>query len=312
MKLLCSLLLLVISFSTVRAADTILSVPPRYMWGWGPGLSGYCGEVSFQTFGIFSGNYVSQELVRYAAGKEELLVAVNDEQAASALKFTFSSWNYRQKTPQYQIFSNWVKSHIDQQHVVAGGVYEKLPSKEGDPDYDHIVPFFGYKSDNTGKVLGLYFNDLWGNATRYLDLASQAKSRSTCTRTTQPSQPYDYCLPTDFNYGIALTGFPDVNSETYHTTLVIPSWTEPDWGEEDGVHAPPVLFTISANVTGLTSGTNYATLRFDTIGEIPSSGFLQASYSARFDFKATESSYFLANFDSFMSDDQVFYRTVKA
>lgn len=38
--------LLIISFSVTLGM--ILPIPPRYMWGWGPGMSGYCGEMSTQ------------------------------------------------------------------------------------------------------------------------------------------------------------------------------------------------------------------------------------------------------------------------
>lgn len=34
--------------------DLTLPLPPRYMWGWGPGLSGYCGEMSTQVNPISS------------------------------------------------------------------------------------------------------------------------------------------------------------------------------------------------------------------------------------------------------------------
>ena len=50
-------------FTTVKENgadfDVLLDVPPRYMWGWGKGLRGYCGETSYQSFGIFYGNWVS-------------------------------------------------------------------------------------------------------------------------------------------------------------------------------------------------------------------------------------------------------------
>ena len=46
----------------------LLDVPPRFMWGWGHNVSGYCGSMSIQTVGLYYGNYLSQDKVRGMTG----------------------------------------------------------------------------------------------------------------------------------------------------------------------------------------------------------------------------------------------------
>jgi len=288
-----------------------LNAPPRYMWGWGPGLAGYCGSTSFQTSGIMWGNWLSSELVRNAAGSE-LLIAVNDEQAASTMKFPYEEWDYDQNTPQSTNFISWVRGQIDDGYIVVIGVYERLKSG-GDADYDHIVPVVGYQKDSSsGAVTGLLFNDLYLNSTRTLSASSDVATRNNCRVTTTPQQPYGYCLPKNVNYGIALQGIVDKNAETFRTTLTMPSWTEPDYGKEDDLNQQPVSFTVSATIYGLTVGTSYTVVRFDSPSTVPTKNFLSGSYTNKWTFTATASTYVLKNFDSFMSDSTIFYRTVKS
>lgn len=289
----------------------ILDAPPRYMWGWGEGTSGYCGSTSFQTHGIFWGNWISSEKVRDSDGGEELLIAVNDEAAAQALKFPYEEWNYDQSTPQSNAFLSWIRSHIDEGHIVVVGMYERQPS--GDKDYDHIVPVIGYETaeSDSATISGLYFNDLWLNTTRYLSVPAGIASRKNCRQSSEPEQPYTYCLPVNVDYGIALLGIEDVNSETFRMTLEMPSWTEPDYGKEDGINAQPVPFTINATVFGLVPGVEYTTLRFDSYATLPTQDFIHGPFTKKWTFTATAETYHFVGFDTFMSNSTIFYRTVR-
>jgi hypothetical protein len=111
----------------------MMDVPPRYMWGWGPGLSGmcvcalmqqlmvhcfgqiffcaqvihfvlssflfticmcfsgYCGETSIQSAGLFFGNWISEERVCLCFVHLSLISsnAVVLRQSDSCLKLTF-------------------------------------------------------------------------------------------------------------------------------------------------------------------------------------------------------------------------------
>jgi hypothetical protein len=291
------------------AIDVMLNTPPRFMWGWGPGLSGYCGETSFQTNGIFWGSWISSEYVRTADGGSELLIAVNDVTAAKNLKMTYESWNYNAKNPQAPNFIAWLRGHINNGHLVAIGVFEKLPS--GDEDYDHIVPVVGYQYDSsTGATNGIYINDLYMSTPRFISASAGVTSRKGCSQSSAPSQPYNYCIPSSVDYGIAFTGIQDTKKETYRMTLQMPSWTEPDWGKEDKVNAKPVSFTISASVQGLTVGSDYTILRFDSYSTLPTSGFINGPFTKQFNFTATAATMNFTNFDSFMSNSTIFYRTV--
>ena len=100
----------------VETSVTMLDIQPRKMWGWG-GLadrdySGYCGETSIQTAGLFFGQYVSQELVRYAGANREVLVDVNAHAAAEAVLLRVDRWDIDGRArPQSDAFLAWAKVH---------------------------------------------------------------------------------------------------------------------------------------------------------------------------------------------------------
>lgn len=289
--------------------DVILNAPPRFMWGWGAGLSGYCGETSFQTNGIFWGEWVSSEKVRTTAGSE-LLIAVNDEKAAKALKFQYEEWDYESSNPQGANFVAWLRSHIDEGHIIAIGVYEQM--KNGDEDYDHIVPVIGYQySSASGATTGIYFNDLYSTETRFLAVPAGIQTRSACTMS-NAQQPYNYCIPKTVSYGIAFLGNVDTSSQTYRVTLTMPSWTEPDYGKEDKIYASPVNFTVSATVSGLRVGGSYTVYRFDSYSTLPSSNFANGPYTNKWTFTAQSSVQTLTSFDTFLSNATIFYRAIAA
>ena len=138
--------------------DVILDVPARFMWGWADGKRGYCGETSFQSHGILYGNWISQQIVRDNADKRELLINVNDVNAAKGLKFNYESFPTDSNAQQGSQFVEWCRTQIDKGYVVVAGFFDK---QLVDPDYDHIMPVIGYKKESTGKTLGLFYNDLW-------------------------------------------------------------------------------------------------------------------------------------------------------
>lgn len=298
------------SLLNASLVDVMLDAPPRYMWGWGGSTSGYCGSTSFQTNGIFWGNWVSSEMVRAADGGSELLIGVNDNTAAKNLKFKYEQWNFnKQKTPQGSSFVAWLRSHIDQGHISAVGFYESQPS--GDEDYDHIVPVIGYQYDsNTDATTGIYYNDLWSPETRMIAVPSGITSRNGCQQDDEPDQPFEYCIPKTYCYGIAFLGDQDTNSETYRMMLQMPNWTEPDYGKEDKVNAKPVMFTVSASFMDLSPGASYTVYRFDSYSTLPTSSFAKGPFTKSFQFTASAAFYQWNNFDSFMSNSTIFYRTV--
>ena len=295
-----------------QSIDKTLDVPPRYMWGWDS--TGYCGEMSFQSHGIYWGNWVSEENVRNSEGGNEILIGVNDITAAKKLKFTYDEWDFNnKKQPQWKGYIQWVRSHIDKGNIVVGGLYLRYDKKtHSDPDYDHIVPIIGYRTDSNDTVIGLFYNDLYvTNGPRLLNIPEDIHSRKECLQTAVAQQPYGYCLPRAVTYGIALTGIQDLKKETFRTTLILASNSEPDWGKEDNRHQQPVSMKISAKIEGLTVGKKYSLLRFDSIEALPSSDFLAGPWSNKFDITANAVNMIIENFDTIISDSSTFYRCVE-
>ena len=58
--------------------------------------------------------------------------------------------------------------------------------------------------------------------------------------------------------------------------LIIPYPNEPDWGEEDKLNEKPINMTITGQIVGLTSGSSYAVLRFESIDSLPTSKFVES------------------------------------
>ena len=296
--------------STKSYNSKILNIPPRIMWGWGTGLSGYCGECSIQSVGLYYGNYISQELVRYSDGNEELLIGVNDEKAAKTLQYVYEEWDYNKKTPQDKSFKSWLKEQLDNNYPVISGFYERMKKGTGDEDYDHIMPIIGYTLDSNNEISGLYHNDLYKDEVSLT--TADFSTRNKCYQDIAPVQPYDYCLPVNVDYGIVIKGFNDPLGETFRAEFEISMNYEPDYGAEDKLHQKPIPFDGVLHISGLTAGESYACLRFDNVKDLPSKGgFLNASFAARFNFIASSSTHDL-NVDTTMSDGSYFYRCVKA
>ncbi len=127
------------------------------------------------------------------------------------------------------------------------------------------------------QINGLYHNDYYLD-TVVLTSATFA-TRSECTMK-NPTQPFQYCLPKNVDYGIALKGIVDPQGETYPTRLRTDMWDEPDWGAEDKLHQKPILFNSNLTVSGLTVGNPYTCLRFDDKETVPARGnFINGTFS---------------------------------
>jgi hypothetical protein len=51
--------------------------------------------------------------------------------------------------------------------------------------------------------------------------------------------------------------------------IIIPQSNEPDWGTEDNLNEAPISMNISGQIVGLTSGSSYAVLRFESPSYLP-------------------------------------------
>ena len=86
------------------------NIPPRYQW---ESNSGYCGEISLKSAGLYYGQYVSQFDVRnIICGKDqtncELLLGVNVKNAAHKLKLKYKT----KQSKDSKNFLRWVKEHV--------------------------------------------------------------------------------------------------------------------------------------------------------------------------------------------------------
>jgi hypothetical protein len=145
-------------------------------------------------------------------------------------------------------FFEWCRKNIDQGNLVVHG-FKDINGE--DTEYDHIMPIVGYKKDESGNLLGIYYNDLYDTSeSKYLSVDENSNQ--------EPSDDDEadtkYAIPEGSIFAIALKGNVDPDSETVRMKLTIPTVDEPDWGVEDKINADPVPFTLSATLAGLTSG----------------------------------------------------------
>jgi len=298
-------------YDNATDSSTLLNVPPRRMWGWDPADSGYCGETATQSAALYFGNYVSQQVVRDVAtgGNDQFLIAVSDTTAAKQLKLTSDEFAYKkEKKPQAKSYLAFLKKHLDMGHPVVAGFFEKAPNRDaGDKNYDHIMIVIGYTVDADGNMENLYINDFYEKYTRLE--AIKGKTRKQCKASTDPEQPFKYCITSPVNYGMAISGNLDKNDELYRAQLFAP-WHEPDDGIEDKVNAAPVEMSMTLVVKGLTVGSNISCVRFDSHKNVPSKNFLSSKkWTKRWDFTATKTSYKIM-VDPIMSNTEAYYRCV--
>ena len=168
-----------------------------------------------QSVGLLFGTYLSQERVRTVlpGTTSTLVLGDNLEAAMVALAFNISSFPFATASqPQASAFVNWTRQALAGGAPVIAGMY--LAQQNGDSDYDVIVPVVGVN----GTVL--WYNDLYGNATRTLALPGDERSRGNCVL--GPSQqPFAYCLPLKVDYGVAVAGVNDPRKELLPVSLTV-------------------------------------------------------------------------------------------
>jgi hypothetical protein len=303
-----------------------LELPPRYMWGWGPGCSGYCGSCTIQTAGLYYGNWICQQLVRSSVGDSEILLEKNLEQALDTLGFTWDSWDRLAPKPQYKAHWVWIKQALQLGHPVIGTVFAEKGGKF--LDYDHIVNITGYKSRDPLAYSDsdtVYYNDLKAYDNRDSTLLNFAKSREEARTPkgdlTISNGLAQWCFPKFENYGTAVTGFAG-EAECLPAKLAVGRIYEPDWSKESGLNEKPMMLKGTLAMDGLTPGVWYTIYRFSARVEkglkfvimknLPRAGFGKAgTHAFAYSFVAQRSEAVFVDLNGFMSDSAQFYRVVK-
>jgi hypothetical protein len=279
-----------------------LDIPPRDQWN---NANGYCGETSIQSIALYYGAWVSENVVRTIAGGEVLL-GTNATKPLDALHFTYTAWDSDAATPQFDAFLLWMTTNLAQGTPPFFAVY--LTDGTNDPDYDHIVPAVGVTYASLTAYAGtdvLAYNDNFGGRiTRAFSTLSA--TRSSCAS----SSTQGGCIPTDVDYGIAVTGIVDPGHATLPVSLSVAQSSEPNVS----LDASAVPMTATVTVSGLTAGKAYALLRYDDYTQVPTSGaaadFLASSYTHRIDFTATGPGWTQADPTPFTSSGASVYRAV--
>ena len=225
--------------------------------------------------------------------------------ACQALKLSCTMWNYnKEPAPQHTTFLSWTQGHLDAGCPVIAGLYWGV---ESDEDYDHIVPIVGYEEDSKAAVSAVYFNDLHSNFSIRAPVSDFVSTRRECN---SPARfgPDSFCLPRDYDYGLAVTGNEDTHGALLPVRLAMDSWTEPDYSREDGRHEVPVPLHATVTVSNLTAGNRYALLRFDNAAEVPAAEFLKAPYAAKSEFLAGGATW--STRATFLSNTTQFFRCV--
>ena len=270
-------------------------LPPRIQWN---ANSGYCGEASFISAGLFYGQYLSQYDARAIASNNarqnlsssQLLLGVNDVAAAKAMHLAATPFNTA-KQASTAAFLTWVKSNVIAGYPVVMGVfmnqsrfYGNKNLNAGDTEYDHIVVATGITSSHplTGPAVYyaddiITFNDngLWTGTPNgqpqnvfSCSFGTFAATRQQANATTRPV----YSLNNGPDYGIAITGIIDLSRETVPVRLATSVNAESPGIVNNSTTRPaakPVTLTVT--VSGLTPGVTYNLYRYSSMAAVPDS-----------------------------------------
>lgn len=279
-------------------------IPPRLQWN---ANSGYCGEVSLISAGLYYGQYISQYDARLATSKnatqkDQLLLGTNAVFAANKMHLNAVEWNAC-KEKNTNDFLVWVKQNVVKGYPVAIGIftneylfYNKTDPKAGDPNYDHIVPVTGIESShplNCDDYFGddvLNFNDngLWAPSNKPVYLFNSNFDEFQATRKQANAKDGNiYSLSNKgTNYGIAITGVMDLNCDTLPVRLDTNlNYENPEIHDKSNTRpaAMPIILTIT--VSGLKPGEVYNLYRYNALESVPNAGFNSKAGNA---FKKTQ------------------------
>jgi hypothetical protein len=260
-------------------------IPPRIQWD---ANSGYCGEVSMISAGLYYGQYLSQYDARDIASpgvpqnlkSSQLLVGVNDDIAAKGLRLKYE----RKFSASSSNFYAWVKYHIALGHPVVTGVFLNQNSDnasdldQGSDEYDHIVPVIGFGSNR--PFSNKYFpDDVIIFSDNALDNPYYSLEIQKFFANRQEANDPDgniYYLPKDpiVKYGIAITGVMDNQNETLPVRVTTSSNAEFPEMIENGTKRPNASnFDLTVTVSKLVPNISYNLYLYSKETDVPIESF---------------------------------------
>jgi hypothetical protein len=277
--------------------EASLDIAPRLQWN---ANSGYCGETSFISAGLFFGQYASQYTVRSLASpgvpqsdpESQLLLGVNDLEAARRLRLEAVAWEPAPRASSEE-FLAWVKRRLLLGDAVILGVftnewlfYGKTNPRAGDPEYDHIVPVLGIGSDRPFRpkwmsylatdVIHFSDNGLWtgdGEPVFRFD-ARFGPFRQTRAGANRKDGPIYSLKKRGRQYGVAVTGVADRDGVTLPVRVVTSANSEiPEMRE--GANAPPapMPLELTAVVSIARPNRPHRLYLYDDFADVPDAGF---------------------------------------
>jgi hypothetical protein len=286
--------------------DRKLSIPERQEWDT---ADGYCGEESIQTIALHYGTWISQALVRTIGGRP-VKIGDGSEGVLTTLHFHFDTWDYASaNNPEYQDFMVWMKGYLVRGIPTIFAEYVGDASPPLDPDYDHLVPGIGIKTSSAGSTTFDPQDTLYFNTNEMTSVAKSFVSLSGTRSCTVAS--YDGgCVPTQTDYGVAVTGIIDDGNVTLPVEVSVPVDHEPDTTSGQ----KPIQLTATALVSNLVAGKSYTLLRYDDYTKVPTSGdaasYLSSPADVKTPFTATGTTWTYKDPMSFSSASAVYYRCV--
>ena len=308
-------------------------IPPRFQWD---NNSGYCGEVSFISAGLYYGQYMSQYDARAATGKNakqnntQLLIGQNDIYAATQMHLKAVEYNTDGETDTDQ-FLAWVKQYVLQGYPVAIGIYTNeylfytdTNPNAGDPVYDHIVPVIGIGSNHPLSDYGYYGDDiiylsdngLWGNSKNppynfsYSFNDFQANRQQANAENRQIYSLDDNAQ----NYGVAITGVMDLNGDTLPVLVSTNvNYEKPQIINGSNTRPPAMPLELTITVSGLEPGVEYNLYRYNVLSKVPDSDFNASAANAfqSWRIEISSGSDSVVN-QQIQSDEIAVYRAVRA
>lgn len=293
--------------TAISTADTIMNaIPARTQWNEN---SGYCGETSLISAGLYYGQYVSQYTARELGDSVfdppetqingQLLIGTYGNygpdhpgnsivDAARQMHLDFEEYNNLDPTKPSTDFLAWVKHNIVAKYPVIIGVYENASifGQLPDPEYDHIVPVFGVSSKsltgdyNDGDIFYIHDNGLYTGAPglpsasdvgcyQYLAESFQ-NSRESADKSSAGVYSVSNNSNQDGNYGITITGVRAKNINLLPVSIQTdPTYEIPEIKHHSTIQPLPESMTLYVTVSGMMTNTRYVLLKYNDFDNLP-------------------------------------------